>query len=127
MVDSLRKKIQTALNTITTVDAGVPVPDNVVEDGVTYFGYELQTASTFVTYNKDRRTQIALIGRVVRVDNVNEDTQAVVDTAVNEIIGVLTGLNFYCDTKDITIEQNIRKTQISAIAVYDTMNDTIVI
>ena len=127
MVNSLRIKIQTALNTITTVDAGVPVPDNVVEEGTTYFGYELQTASTFETYNRDRRVQIVLIGRVVRVDDPNENTLSIVDTAVNEIVGVLTNMNFVCDTQDITLDQNIRKTQISAVAVYDTMNDTIVI
>lgn len=126
-MNDLRVTLQTALNTIQTVDSGVPVPDNVVEIGTTYFGYEIQTSSSFETYDKDRQVQIVLIGRVVRVDNPAENTLSIVDNAVDEIVSVLTDMNFHCDVKDITIEQNIRKIQISGTAVYDTLNDTIVI
>ena len=126
-INDLRIKIQTALNTIQNVDSGVPIPDNVVEDGTTYFGYEIQTSSTFETYDKDRLVQIVLTGRVVRVDNPTENTLAIVDDAVDDIVSALMSLNFYCDTQDITIEQNIRKVQVSGTAIYDTLNDTIVI
>lgn len=126
-MNDLRVTIQTALNTIQNVDSGVPIPDNVVEDGTTYFGYELQTNATFQTYDKDEEKTILLIGRVVRVDNPDENTLAIVDEATNDIIDVLRGLNFYCQARDITIDQNIRKTEISGTAVYDSMNDTIIL
>ncbi len=127
MINDLRIRIQTALSTIQDVEAGIPIPDEVVEEYTTYFGYELQMRNTFETYEKDSRVQIALIGRVVRVNEPDENTVAILDQATDDVLEVLKSLNFYCDVQDITIDQGIRKTLISGTAVYDEMNDTIVI
>lgn len=125
-MDEIREVIQKELNTISNVESGVPVPDDIVEAGKTYFGYELQ--QTYISSDDSRNyiTQINITGRVVRKNDTSENTLKIIDTIAKEIITHLKKLNFKCDDKDISLENNIRKKLITGYVKYDEMNKRLV-
>jgi ribosome-associated translation inhibitor RaiA len=125
-LDEIREVIQKELNTISNVESGVPVPDDIVEAGKTYFGYELQ--QTYISSDDSRNyiTQINITGRVVRKNDTSENTLKIIDTIAKEIITHLKKLNFKCDDKDISLENNIRKKLITGYVKYDEMNKRLV-
>lgn len=125
-MDEIREVIQKELNTITDIESGIPVPDDIIEIGKTYFGYELQ--QTYISSDNSRNyiTQINITGRVVRKNDTSENTLKIIDTNANEIITHLKNLNFKCDDKDISLENNIRKKLITGYVKYDEMNKRLV-
>ncbi len=61
----------------------------------------------------------SLLGFVTRKENTNEDTLQIVDDAKEEIIQVLKKMNFKTSYKDVSLENGIRKIQITANAKYN--------
>ncbi len=125
-MDEIRKVIQKELNTISNVECGPSVPDDIIEMGKSYFGYELQ--QTYISSDNSRNyiTQININGRVVRKNDTSENTLEIIDTITKEIILHLKKLNFKCDDKDISLENNIRKKLITGYVKYDEMNKRLV-
>ena len=50
----------------------------------------------------------------------------IIDTIAKDIISHLKKLNFKCDDKDISLENNIRKKLITGYVKYDEMNKRLV-
>lgn len=101
-MNDIRTMIQTELDRIATVDSGVPTPDSMVEEGVTYFGYELE--ERFVTQDLDNRNfmQVILTGRIVRRKSSSENTLAIVDAALEKIKEALKNLNIDYSYRDVS-------------------------
>lgn len=101
-MNDIRTMIQTELDRIATVESGVPTPDSMVEEGVTYFGYELE--ERFVTQDLDNRNfmQVILTGRIVRRKSSSENTLAIVDAALEKIKEALKNLNIDYSYRDVS-------------------------
>lgn len=123
----LRNLIQSKLNEISNVDSGVPIPDDVVENGKTYFGYELQEDNIGSDLEKNYTMQISITGRIVRKNIPDENTLEIIDDALDEIKKTLKGLNFKYNYRDITLENGIRKILVTGNAKYNEINKKIVV
>lgn len=126
-MEEIRKLIQSKLNEINDVNSGVPIPDGMVVDGETYFGYELQENYNDSDFEKRYVMQITLTGRLVRKEQENENTLSVIDSALEEIKGKLKDLNFKYSYNDITMQDGIRKILVKANAKYYEENNTLIV
>ena len=70
-MEKIRELIQQELNKLD-FDCGIPIPDGMVTS--TYFGYELQEIYTSSDLNGSYKMEISLTGRLVRRNNIEEDT-----------------------------------------------------
>ncbi len=124
-MNEIRTFIQSKFDEIDDVDCGVPIPDSIVEDGKTYFGYELQ--EDFGSSDCDKRyvMQVSIIGRIVRRDNANENTLLIIDTALEKIKEKLKEMNFKYSYKDITLDE-FRKIQVTANVSYYELNKKLI-
>lgn len=123
----LRELIQSQLNGISNVDSGVPIPDDIVEIGKTYFGYELQEDNIGSDMENNYTMQVNITGRIVRKDNPDENTLEIIDNALAEIKKKLKGLNFKYSYKDITLDNGIRKILVTGNAKYNEINKKLII
>lgn len=125
-MDTIRKEIQTALANITGLESGVPLPDDMIEYGVTYFGYTL--SENFIDSDFDRHygMQIAINGHVVRRNNNAENTLSILDSALDQIKTALKSLNFTYSYDDVTIDDNIRKIHLTGDVRYNEINNWLI-
>lgn len=126
-MEEIRRLIQEEFDQLTSVDCGVPIPDGMVEEGKTYFGYELQEINLGSDLDKRYLMQISLTGRLVRKELENEDTLHIIDTALSDIKNALKTLNFKYSYNDITFQDGIRKIFVRATVSYWEQNNTLII
>lgn len=126
-MDGIRVLIQEALNTIQDVDSGIPIPDGMVEDGKTYFGYELSSDYLSSDLNKRYLMRVNLTGRLVRKNDPEENTLQIIDTALEQIKEKLKSLNFKYSYNDISFQDDIRKILVKAEGRYSEENDTFIV
>ena len=81
----MRKTIQSKLNELTTVSSGRIVPDDVIVEGTTYFGYEISENYINSDLGKKHTNRVNITGYVVRLLDTSENTHEKVDTAVSSI------------------------------------------
>ena len=124
-MNDIRTFIQSKLNEIVNVESGPPIPDSIVEDGKTYFGYELQEDFQNSDCDSNYTMQIYLLGRIVRRENANEDTLSIIDSALNSIKTKLKEMNFKYSYKDITLDE-FRKIQVSGSVFYNELNKKLI-
>ena len=106
-MNDIRTYIQSKFNEIENVDCGVPIPDSIIEDGKTYFGYELQ--EDFESSDTDKNYIMRLI----------------VDEALNQIKAKLKEMNFKYSYKDITLDE-FRKIQVTGNVFYNELNKKLI-
>ena len=124
-MNDIRTFIQSKLNEIVNVESGPPIPDSIVEDGKTYFGYELQEDFRDSDTDSNYTMEIYLLGRIVRRENANEDTLSIIDSALNSIKTKLKEMNFKYSYKDITLDE-FRKIQVSGRVLYNELNKKLI-
>lgn len=112
----MRIAIQTALNTLSSIDAGAFIPESVIESGVTYFGYELQENYVSSSYDRNDVTRVTIIGFVMRKVKSNENTLQIVDDATVLVKNELSKLNFKVSTQDVSMSNDIRKIKVTGVA-----------
>ena len=117
-MNDLRTYIQSKFDEIDEVDCGVPIPDSIVEDGKTYFGYELQEDFRSSDCDSNYLMQVSIIGRIVRKEDATENTLQIVDEALNKIKEKLKEMNFKYSYKDITLDE-FRKIQVTGNVFYN--------
>ncbi len=115
----MREFIQSQLDQITLVESGPFISESVLEEGITYFGYQLQEDFISSNFDKDYNMKVNILGFVMRKENIEENTLKEIDTAKNEIIKALKKVNFKTNYKDVSLENGIRKIQITANAKYN--------
>ena len=122
----MRNTIQSKLNELINIDAGDFIPDGMIEEGTTYFGYSIQENHSRINQDKKRVLRYSIIGYVVRKEDNTENTLLIVDNATKDIVNKLIELNFKVDSKDINLSNGIRKKEITGYVYYDETNDKLV-
>lgn len=122
----MRTVIQSKLNEIKNIDCGEVVSDDIIEDNVTYFGYQVNKTFINSDFDHNYTYRVSLIGYVTRRVQSAENTTQIVDNASNKIIEKLKELNFKCDLEDVSIENNIKKIKISGHITYNEINNKLI-
>ena len=123
----MREIIQSKLNELTNIESGKIVPDDVIVENTTYFGYDLSKNYMGSDLNKNRTYRQNITGYVTRLLDMTENTQEIVDNAVEDIIEKLKELNFKCNSRDINLTDNIIKTQITGYGDFNEINNKFII
>ena len=118
----MREFIQNKLNEITDLDSGEPIADDVVEDGKTYFGYDLQETYIDSDFDNNYTMQLNLTGRLVRKINTSENTLSIVDEILSKLKQKFKEINFKYNYQDVTLDNGIKKIIVTAEGIYNEMN-----
>lgn len=126
-MEQIRTLIQSKLLEIPDLACGESIPDGMVEDGETYFGYELQEIHMGGDLNKNYTMEISLTGRLVRRKTLTENTTSIVDTALENIKIKLKELNFKYNYNDINTDDNFKKILVKANVRYNEINNEFIV
>ncbi len=118
-MNELRDIIQSKLNEIDSIDSGPPIPDDIVELGKTYFGYELQEDSIDSDMDRNYTMQMSLTGRLVRKNDPTENTLEKIDIALSKLKSKLKELNIKYSYRDISMDNGIRKILVTGNVTYN--------
>lgn len=123
----MRTLIQGKLEEIKTIDSGEMISDDIVEDNVTYFGYQIKKNFVNSDFERNHTYRVSTTGYVTRRIKDTENTTQIVDDATDEIINKLKELNFKCSSEDVSIDNNIKKMKISGYMMYNEINNKLLI
>lgn len=123
----MRTTIQEKLEEIENIESGEPITDDIIEDGKTYFGYQTSKIYLNSDMSKNYSYRISLTGHLSRRILVEDNTTEIVDNAVESIINKLKELNFKCNSEDVSISNNIKKSRISGYVEYSEINNKLII
>jgi len=124
-MDEIRRFIQTGLSGLQLSAVGVPQPDEMVQDGETYFGYELQENYRGSDMYNCYTMEVGITGRLVRRNNTEENTVEVLDLALEELKEALKNMNIRYSYQDVSMGDNIRKILVTGYCIYNEMTRTI--
>lgn len=122
-MEEIRELIQQELNKLD-FDCGIPIPDGMVTS--TYFGYELQVIYTSSDLNGSYKMEISLTGRLVRKNNIEEDSLKLLYEDLEKLKQVLKNLNFKYSYNDINFDDNFKKVFVKANAFYYESNNELI-
>lgn len=123
----MRETIQSKLEEIDNLESGKIIPDDIIVENTTYFGYDLSRNYINSDLEKNRTYRQNLTGYVTRLLDTTENTQEIVDNAVEDIIDKLKELNFKCSSRDINLTDNIIKVQITGYSDFNEINNKFII
>lgn len=123
----MRETIQSKLEEIENLESGKIIPDDIIVENTTYFGYDLSRNYIDSDLEKNRTYRQNLTGYVTRLLDTTENTQEIVDNAVEDIIDKLKELNFKCSSRDINLTDNIIKVQITGYSDFNEINNKFII
>ena len=123
----MRTLIQSKLQEIETIDSGEMISDDIVEDGVTYFGYQINKNFRDSDFERNHTYRVSITGYVIRRIKDTENTTQIVDDASDGVINKLKELNFKCNSEDVSIDNNIKKMKISGYTMYNEINNKLLI
>ena len=119
----MRTTIQTKLNELDNIECGEMIADDIIEDNITYFGYQINRSSINSDFDKNNTYRVSIIGYVTRRIQSDQNTTQIVDEATEDIIDKLKELNFKCNFEDVSIENNIKKSRITGYVEYNEINN----
>jgi gas vesicle protein len=122
----MRIYIQTKLNEISNIEIGPFIPDEMIENKTTYFGYQLQEDYQSSDMDKKDHIRVSIQGFILRKVSTNEDTLQIIDDASKEIKNKLKELNFKVNLKDVTLSDDIRKIQVTGYVYYNEINNKLI-
>jgi hypothetical protein len=122
----MREYIQSKLNELSNIEIGPFIPDGMIENKTTYFGYQLQEDYQSSDNDKNDHIRVAIQGFVLRKVSTNEDTLQIIDEASNQIKNKLKELNFKVSLKDVTLTDDIRKIQVTGYVYYNEINNKLI-
>lgn len=122
----MRVYIQTKLNELSNVEIGPFIPDGMIENKTTYFGYQLQEDYQNSDMDKNDHIRVSIQGFIVRKVANNEDTLQIIDTASKQIKDKLKELNFKVSLKDVTLTDDLRKIQVTGYVYYNEINNKLI-
>lgn len=122
----MREDIQALLNEINDLHVSTEVPDNILEDGTTYFSFTLQEDYQNSDFDKNYTYRVSIIGFLKRKKDNTENTLEILDSKTQEIIEKFKELNFKCSYKDESALDNIKKMRITGYATYNQINNKLV-
>jgi hypothetical protein len=122
----MREYIQSKLNELSNIEIGPFIPDGMIENKTTYFGYQLQEDYQSSDTDKNDHIRVSIQGFVLRKVSNNEDTLQIIDEASNQIKNKLKELNFKVSLKDVTLNNDIRKIQVTGYVYYNEINNKLI-
>ncbi len=122
----MRVYIQTKLNEISDIEIGPFIPDGMIENRTTYFGYQLQEDYQNSDMDKKDHIRVSIQGFILRKVSTNEDTLQIIDDASKEIKNKLKELNFKVSLKDVSLSDDIRKIQVTGYVYYNEINNKLI-
>lgn len=123
----MRETIQSKLNGLADIECGEPIADDIIEDGKTYFGYQINKSYINSDMERNYTYRLSMIGYISRRKISTENTTKIVDEAAEKIIEKLKELNFKCNLEDVSIENNIKKIKISGHVEFNEINNKLII
>ena len=82
----MRTIIQHKLNEIESIDCGELISDDIVEDNVTYFGYQVNKNFVNSDFDHNYTYRVSLTGYITRRVQSTENTTQIVDNASDKIM-----------------------------------------
>jgi len=122
----MREYIQSKLNELSNIEIGTFIPDGMIENKTTYFGYQLQEDYQSSDMDKNDNIRVSIIGFVIRKNNSSENTLQIIDTASKQIKNKLKELNFKVSLKDVTLTDDLRKIQVTGYVYYNEINNKLI-
>ncbi len=122
----MREYIQSKLNELSNIEIGPFIPDGMIENKTTYFGYQLQEDYQSSDMDKNDHIRVSIIGFVIRKNNSSENTLQIIDTASKQIKNKLKELNFKVSLQDITLSDDIRKIKVTGYVYYNEINNKLI-
>ena len=122
----MRVYIQTKLNEISDIEIGPFIPDGMIENKTTYFGYQLQEDYQNSDMNKNDHMRVSIQGFIVRKISTDKDTLQIIDDASKQIKNKLKELNFKVSLQDITLSDDIRKIKVTGYVYYNEINNKLI-
>ncbi len=119
----MRALIQSKLEEIKTIDSGEMISDDIIEDNVTYFGYQINKNFINSDFERNYTYRVSITGYITRRIKAEENTTQIVDNASNKVINKLKELNFKCNSEDVSIDNNIKKMKINGYTIYNEINN----
>lgn len=119
----MRALIQNKLEGLETIECGEIISDDIIEDDVTYFGYQVNKNFVNSDFDHNYTYRVSITGYVTRRVKAEENTTEIVDNATDEVITKLKELNFKCNSEDISIDNNIKKVKINGYTSYNEINN----
>mgnify|MGYP003448525692 FL=1 len=124
LVNNIRRMIQSKLNEIEGLEAGIIVAQDMVEEGRYYFGYDIRTSlnKRDLSYDNEQYT-ISLVGYL----STKGGTLADFDKYLDAICDKLGELRFRPTTQDspITPDTGYRECMLTAYAQANTLERTL--
>lgn len=121
LVNNIRRMIQSKLNEIEGLEAGIIVAQDMVEEGRYYFGYDIRTSlnKRDLSYDNEQYT-VSLIGYL----STKGGTLADFDAKLDAICDKLGELRFRPTTQDspITPDTGYRECMLTAYAQANTLD-----
>lgn len=122
-MNKLRELIQSKFEEIQDLEASPEKPDEVLEQGKTYFSYTLRRRYVNSDHDKNFTYRINLIGYIKRLQNDEENTLEIVDKMSDKIKEKMKELNIKASFDDVSIMDGIRKIQVMAEVEYNEINN----
>ena len=119
----MRALIQNKLEELETIECGEIISDDIIEDDVTYFGYQINKNFVNGDFDHNYTYRVSITGYVTRRVKAEENTTEIVDNVADEVITKLKELNFKCNSEDISIDNNIKKIKINGYTKYNEINN----
>lgn len=121
----MREVIQAKLEEIQDIEVTSELPDEVLDEGKTYFSFNFYNDYQDSDLNKNFTYRPSIIGYVKRVENLEENTLQIVDEATEDIVNKLKELNIRASYRDVTLDK-VRKIQVTGYSLYNEINNMIV-
>lgn len=122
----MRTVIQGKLQEIDTIDSGEMISDDIIEDNVTYFGYQVNKNFKDSDFEQNYTYRVSITGYITRRIKATENTTQIVDDASDEVMNKLKELNFKCSSEDVSIDNNIKKMKITGYTSYNEINNKLI-
>ena len=121
-MNDLRSLIQGKLEEIQDIEVSAELPDDVIEEGKTYFSYHLRRNYGGSDTDANFTYKVRLDGFIKRKTNLEENTLKLLDEAQDKIEAKLKELNIKTNFEDVSVLDNIKKIRVNGEAIYYELN-----
>ena len=118
----MRELIQSKLEEIEGLEVTTEIPDDLIEDGKTYFSFSLQNDYPNSDLDKNYTYRPSFIGFVKRRNINTENTLEIIDNVTMKIVNKFKELNFRTSYNDITVD-SIQKIRITGNSFYNEITE----
>ena len=122
----MREDLQDLLNEIQDLQVSTEIPDEILEEGKTYFSFTLQEDYQNSDYDNNYTYRVSIIGFLKRKKDNTENTLEILDNKTKEIIKKFKEFNFKCSYRDESALDYVKKIRITGYATYNEINNKLV-